>query len=233
MQENNLAVTPEVTPPVLAEQPKQSNFLTILLSVLLVVSISIAGFFAYQTQRLVKELRVMSGELEQKTEMISEPTAESVATEGSEIDQTASWKMYNNSLFQFSFRYPKEFDLVDNLQKSIDPLAWTTRSTLDLKNASNNCSVMIMVNPDGFGPFFPNKMISFSYLDGKGLFITKETPNSENLTPNIYSLIGSGSVDNKIVTGVFVSASCPDSLNNQKYLDDHLNQILSTFKFLN
>lgn len=68
MQENNLIQTP-VTPVITS----QSNFLVILLSILLFISVLIAGFFAYQTQKLVKELR--------NTAVATiEPTAEPVAT---------------------------------------------------------------------------------------------------------------------------------------------------------
>ena len=46
----------ENSEPIKIEAPKQNNFLVVLLSVLLIASVSIAGFFAYQTQKLVKEL---------------------------------------------------------------------------------------------------------------------------------------------------------------------------------
>ena len=43
-------------------QPKQNNFLVVLLSILLMLSVVIAGFFAYQTQKLVKELTILKTE---------------------------------------------------------------------------------------------------------------------------------------------------------------------------
>ncbi|EKE05712.1 MAG: hypothetical protein ACD_19C00182G0040 [uncultured bacterium] len=46
---------------------KNNSFLVTLLSVLLLISILIAGFFAYQTQKLVAELRVKNEELRIKT----------------------------------------------------------------------------------------------------------------------------------------------------------------------
>ena len=68
--------------PILPEQPKQSNFLTVLLSVLLLLSVSIAGFFAYQTQKLVKELNLVKVVPTPATE---EPTIEPVATDNAII----------------------------------------------------------------------------------------------------------------------------------------------------
>ena len=38
------------------QKPKNNNFIVTLLSVLLLISVFIAGFFAYQTQNLVKEI---------------------------------------------------------------------------------------------------------------------------------------------------------------------------------
>lgn len=70
--ENQTPAVPVITPQVTVERPKNSNFLIILLSILLFISLSIAGFFAYQTQQLTNELRVMSDELRQTP--ISTPT---------------------------------------------------------------------------------------------------------------------------------------------------------------
>jgi hypothetical protein len=49
---------PVVTPQVVVES-KGNNFLVILLSILLFISLAIAGFFAFQTQKLVKELSIL------------------------------------------------------------------------------------------------------------------------------------------------------------------------------
>lgn len=78
--------------PILPEQPKQNNFLVILLSVLLFLSVSIAGFFAYQTQMLVKELTSMKA------------TSTPISTEEPKDDPMADWKTYTNE--KFSFKYP-------------------------------------------------------------------------------------------------------------------------------
>lgn len=59
MQENQEPVTQVNQLPSLPTQAgKSNNFLIILLSILLIISVVIAGFFAYQTQQLVKQLTV-------------------------------------------------------------------------------------------------------------------------------------------------------------------------------
>ncbi|MFZ3301702.1 MAG: hypothetical protein WA152_03255 [Microgenomates group bacterium] len=120
MQENNPIPTPEVTTPVIVDQPKQSNFLIILLSILLLISIAISGFFAYQTQELVKELNKLKPIEKTVTEDISEP----VATESSEIDPTADWKTYENKQLGFSLRMP------DNWNASLETKTETIDSSV-------------------------------------------------------------------------------------------------------
>ena len=106
MKENNPVSTPVVTSQVAVEQPKQSSFLVILLSVLLLLAVSIAGFFAYQTQKLVKELQGIRNEELVTTKTTPEPTTEPVATDSSEVDPTANWKAYTDKNGKFSFKYP-------------------------------------------------------------------------------------------------------------------------------
>lgn len=100
MQEVNQISTPVVTSQVVAEQPKTSNFLVVLLSVLLVLSVSIAGFFAYQTQKLSKELNTLKLEPESTFPMYTEPTET-----GSAIldDSTVNLKTYTNTDYLISY----------------------------------------------------------------------------------------------------------------------------------
>ncbi len=76
---------------------KQSSFLITLLSVLLLISVFIAGFFAYQTQNLVKDI----------TKLKTVPTP--IATDSP--DPTADWKTYTNDRLGFSFRVPNNLDV--------------------------------------------------------------------------------------------------------------------------
>lgn len=73
-------------------EQKQSNFLVILLSILLTISCLVAGFFAYQTQNLVKELT--------RLQVIPTPVATI------EPDSTADWKTYSNEKYGYSMKYP-------------------------------------------------------------------------------------------------------------------------------
>lgn len=83
-------------------EPKQSNFLIILLSSLLIISCLIAGFFAYQTQKLVKEL----------TAYRLQPTATQTPTPTP--DPTVNWKTYTNSKYNFEVKHPEEYEILQD-----------------------------------------------------------------------------------------------------------------------
>lgn len=91
---NTPPVTP--TPSVLIEQPKSNNFIVTLLSTLLFIAVLIAGFFAYQTQRLVKELTM------------KQPSSSPVATnKPSTLTQT-----YADSVYKYTVKYPEGWIVV-------------------------------------------------------------------------------------------------------------------------
>lgn len=114
MQENieSNSLNQSVSNPVMQteQQPKQSNFLVILLSILLLISVSIAGFFAFQTQKLVKELTLLRVEPTPIATII--PTAEPIVT----TDPTADWKTYEMN--RIDFKYPQNYFVEPQSTKS-------------------------------------------------------------------------------------------------------------------
>ncbi len=97
---------------------KQNNFLVILLSILLLLSVSIAGFFAYQTQKLANELKISRIIPTAVPTVIPtmEPSSEPVATTKATPDPTANWKTYKNNQYGMSFKYPSNLKLeIENI----------------------------------------------------------------------------------------------------------------------
>ena len=99
-----------------AVEPKQSNFLVILLSSLLILSCLIAGFFAYQTQNLVKELN----NLKTNTPKV-EPTP--VTTP----DPIADWKTYINTSSNYQIKYPNDWKVTNQSAGSLGEVVADSR----------------------------------------------------------------------------------------------------------
>lgn len=242
MQENNPIPTPEVSTPVIVEQPKQSNFLVILLSVLLVISISIAAFFAYQTQKLVRELQ----EIKDVEEIVNttEPTAEPIATESSELDPTADWKTYTYQ--KISFKYPSNWTLVTDKMIAVQPPyinagdEFPAISFYAIDNP-NNLTVKEyddMVSSEGMDPAL------YSYFAGSGEVIATEKiindmkgyylkdQNCEPLGCDKFSFVYGKKI--YVITNIFDSPSIPDVTPNSQKAEMRkvYDQILPTFKFL-
>jgi len=116
MEQNNSEVLP--TQPVQPVQPTQSiksnNSLVIILSVLLLVAVSIAGFFALQTQKLTKQLAQY-----QSVIPLPLPTEAPAEVDGETVD----WKTYADEKYHFSFKYPSswqvnEYNPVENIHET-------------------------------------------------------------------------------------------------------------------
>lgn len=98
MQESNPVVpTPVPTNEVMENsQPRNNNLLVVLLSVFLFISIVAAGFFVYQNQKLVKELKVSKTATLKDTDYIP-----------SGANETIVWETYSNEQNGYSIKFPK------------------------------------------------------------------------------------------------------------------------------
>lgn len=208
-------------PPIISPQPPQKKSFVWLIVPLLIFVLTIGGYLFFQTNKFKQQLNQPAG------------PSPVVVLPSSSPNLTADWQTYTNKLFNFSFKYPSTFVITDNLQTSTDPSAWTTKKSLNLVDSVQNYSFSIMINPDGFGPWFPNKLHKLSYSETKGIYITDTSINNENLTPDQYSVIGSGSFQVSNVVGFLVFANSSDNVQAHTYLDKTFSQILATFKFTN
>jgi len=100
---------------------KKNGFLVSLLSVLLLLSCIIAGFFAWQTQNLVKELQ----------EIRSQELVTSVPTPTP--DPTADWKTYTNTKYFYTLKYPSHW-LAESREPGVDntPTIYATSRSIIL-----------------------------------------------------------------------------------------------------
>lgn len=230
--DNHTQETPQPASAVSTEKPviptsKPSNFLTILLSILLLLAVGATGFFAYQTQNLKKqigELRNMNNELTQ-TQPTPIPTTNNLQPI-STPDPTADWKTYTNSNIRASINYPPNWEMKEETNgKSVDFNTMTISPKVVEGNKVNYFFNFQLEDPNNFQEWTTNgsskklesvtvNNLTFERYIGADMFYTLnyiyKSTNGE-----IY----------RFYLGPYTQTEQPTSLDNV------VNQILSTFRF--
>lgn len=215
------------------QRPKNNNFLVILLSVLLIISVAISGFFAFQTQKLVKELT----ELKVQEKVVAVATTEPIATESSAVDPIANWKLVSNKFWTFKIPSNQNYikcssgDIIFTGSPTVNDL-FEKDQTLEcnfgmmtdlfnvyraLHNSQNDIAIPTNTDP-AFDPLVSS--VSKIKVDNKNATLQKETISSGQGTGTRYKIYIDSSQYTDVITFNDIS---------QKELMD---QILSTFKFL-
>ncbi len=234
MEQQNQNILNEVkTEPVIV---KQNNFLTILLSVLLLLSVSIAGFFAYQTQVLVKELNSMK------------ETSTHVSSEESTIEPTSDWKTYMNENAGFLLKIPSNIEEVPSTDGLVSG-PFESNPQLVVSFADKSTIVKNTDSPfDGFTTYMQEvaqlKMTPFSfekYLNEE-LKNVKQSPRGIQSSEIIKKTIEGNEfsyIDYETnIRKYFILSEDGEKIaifsrvnSSQDFLND-FDQILSTFKFI-
>lgn len=200
------------------QQPKKSNFLVILLSIFLFISLVIAGFFAFQTQKLTEELITRDDKSggDTATVEITPPTTNPVSTSNVMADPTINWKKYTNS--DFSYRYPNEWKEGQGGQTIVSNQAGAniTNFTKDMP-MYNECMKLEIKN-------ITNDLLVKYYSYDLGSEMCSNQANMNNKEAWITKVDGDGFQPGLIYD--YNEVIYPNSL---KVFD----QILSTFKFTN
>ncbi|EKE04929.1 MAG: hypothetical protein ACD_19C00429G0089 [uncultured bacterium] len=229
--ENQIPVAPVVTPQVVVEQPKQNNFLTTLLSTLLIISVTISGFFAFQTQKLVKELTSLKSEEKVVAIVTTEPanTTPAIVSLDSVTNTSTGQKLYEDKLHKFEFSYPVDYSsqINQNSYYIMSPLLPPTKG-YELRDGELKVEFY-------FNPIKENDTLT-KYLDeiksNSDAKILSETRIKINGTDTVHlQLQGLGETDLYLLihNGYrFQIVKYPMKTSRQS----EFNQILSTFKFL-
>ena len=90
-------------------QAKKNNFLAILSSMLLFIFVVIVGFFAYQTQKLNKELIRLRNKLGTISATLTETELMTTPTIVTAIGQLIDWQTYTDTDYNFIIKYPKNW----------------------------------------------------------------------------------------------------------------------------
>jgi hypothetical protein len=148
-------------------------------------------------------------------------------------DPTATWKVYTNSIFGFTFKYPSNYTLTDNLQKSA--AATTTASNkLSLKDdtAIGKPMLEIYVDPAGFGGAPTNTVYGLKLNTDKTLIVTAKTSANVKAGDLGYDatrqILGTNLGGVKLGANTYIIRFSYDTGKSDRAGD--FDQILTTFK---
>lgn len=185
-----------------------NSFLVTFLSILLLIACLIASFFAYQTQKLVKELQVMNDNLE--------PTPTTDPTP----DPIRDWKDYTGS--NFTFKYPPEWfvGLSDN-----NIIYLGDKEINEAISKTNQVFITIQVKENKEEVEFINKRLEDT-----------ENSNIKSFGTTIYEITDLRSHPIEGYSYVVAQTTTDNfyaniGLSNEEY-ENQFNAILSTFKFI-
>ncbi len=112
--------------------------------------------------------------------------------------KTVGWKMYENKEAGIYFSFPPDFTVVKNeiVTKFSGGKVWRK---IELKGKGvGNPYLTMEVNPDGYGPFFPNMQYGLTIQADGGTRVDSTAPEStqESETSERFLIVGTASNDN-------------------------------------
>jgi len=153
--------------------------------------------------------------------------------------EQSDWKTYTNDLFNFSLKYPSTWTLTDKLQTDIATKG-TAASSLILNN-NEKYSMVLWVNPDGFGSEGQSEYVNYENTKVSGSKIILGTRKYTKLTEAEQSIMGGTTP----ATGFRISTSF--SFNGDDYVismsgknasdlvaaETEVKDIIATYKWTN
>ena len=191
---------------------KSSGFIVVLLSILLIISVLIAGFFAYQTQNLVKQI----------TELQPTPTPIASTEPSPTTDPSADWQTFTNKELGFEIKYPKNFTISSGLIPNNG-----TQITLisDQRN-------ILIINKPNINPLTNKKYESLEQFDPRVKnFKLIMIGQYEAKDSGIYDTQG-GTTQRDLIMEKDDSIWIIQDLQKEELTNEIFDQIISTFKFI-
>ncbi|MBU0974573.1 hypothetical protein KKD03_02625 [Patescibacteria group bacterium] len=220
----------------LPPQPVKNNkLLLIALSLVSLVSISLAGFFGYKYYQIDKVVvpppTPVQVIIDQKAPT---PTITTIIMEEKvpipTLDPTEGWETYANTIHNISFKYPSSWEVEEKIGEKENDQVFNTSVRL----TKNDALIYLLLNVDGIGGQ-PRKYSGEQYnLDGHDLykFFTYEDYNDMKKVgiSNSLTTLGFFMIDD--IT-YHLSLSYPNNTNKieESNLLSEFDEILSTFKF--
>jgi len=192
-----------------SKPPKSQKPLVLIMSVLLIVTVAIAGLFYFQIQKLSKEL----------SKYQTQPSPTPSATP----DITVNWKTYSDPKGKYSFKYPTDWAASKDVGLLNDP---TMKFILDLQAKDTTLSTRDWTNANVCAKFA-------TPTDQNGCTAYASGPINDSIQFTFLAHYGAMHTVFKNGNTVFdVTIDAREPNPNFENIKDVYNQILSTFKFL-
>lgn len=207
-----------IIPPA-THKPEVKNSLVLILSILLIVTVAIAGLFYFQIQKLSKELS------KYQTQPSPTPTATT--------DPTANWKTYKNSDYSFSFSYPPSYIIQESSGYiSLFSPADTANPNKDssVNNKELKMEIYILPSPknDSLEIYTQEQLDTEKEIQGENQNLKTVSLSGVKSTYFTWKGVGDGEIYLFLYRGKrFQLVKYPLLTNRQ----NEFNQILSTLKF--
>jgi len=151
-------------PPVFIPQPEPNYLKTIILSILIITTLGLIAYLIFQNQKLQKQ--VLNPSISPTFQVPSpasqsvSPTPKTVSSISITPDETVGWKMYTNTKYLYSFKYPKNL-ILKNIADGADDSLPTNAIMLTLS--------------DPIHPNYEDRLIDIQHLD----LLPDVTPKSD------------------------------------------------------
>jgi len=208
----------QVPPPVIPPEVKKSSPLLIIAVVLVVVALISVAAYLIGTKFLSRKA-------------VPTPTPVITLAPTATPDPTADWKIYKNSLENFSFKYPLTWT-IDTKEEMGDE----RKENIKVLLTKDQAKIMIYANMVGIGGQGQNYEGKPFVLDGNNLFLfrklnTYDSTQTVGITDSLTESLGVFRVGGKTYSITF-SYPINYSQTEAGSIEKEFNQILSTFEFL-
>jgi len=195
----------------------KSNIGIIVITIIITTIIVGGGIYLWQESNLRSVERSLQQQLSDNRGLIQ--SAEN--SSGVEKIETANWKIYKSDKYGFSFSYPKSFQIVE------EDFWWYKIKLVD-SSAVEQPMMLLGIDPEGAGPFFPDKGYELS-----------ENPAGKIVVNSVdYFDVDEYTLDGQLFVSASLEASNGHIYHWQFYFNEGgkdyepvFKQILSTFKF--
>jgi len=211
--------SPPIPPPPAGGTPKFPLF-PILAGILLMILVATGTFFLGKSQNRPNTLSNPSTS--------SSPTSSPTIPLSPTIDPTADWKTYNNTLNNFSFKYPPTW--------TIDATNDQEKQNILIKLTKDDATITLYINLYGIGGVGRDYEGTPMTFNGKTVYEYKWIyPNnntvSYGLTDELKNTLGVFRMNNQTHSIVLTYPQEYEKTNKSKEILTEFHQILQTFKF--